>query len=313
MTPSPCSPRDHRAAGRSGPTDPPRPGARARRGPGGVGQGLARPAGVARPRPVRCLDPPHHRSFLPRVPAATSPSGDRGRIDSSRPTFPSATSAPSSSIATRWNGRSGVSIRTGERSSSSTTSSGCPCRKRRRRSGSRSGRPSLGCIDRLRRCGSSSMPNRARKASSFPRAYRMSAFDRSGRLQQELPDLLTDIAAPQVPDYADDLLARTAVTRQRPRWTFLERWLPMGVIARRCSLPDRSVAHDRRGRRPGRARGGRIVRRWAPSGGSRHRSARLATARWCSTRGDIDVRDSSTGLRTLDRRTRRRLRGRIYP
>jgi Tol biopolymer transport system component len=61
----------------------------------------------------------------------------------------------------------------------------------------------------------------------------MSAFDRSSRLQQELPDLLTDIAAPHVPDYTADLLALTAATRQRPRWTFLERWLPMGVIARR--------------------------------------------------------------------------------
>src|SRR4051794_22580218 len=61
----------------------------------------------------------------------------------------------------------------------------------------------------------------------------MSAFDRSHRFQEELPAILTSIAAPQVPDYVDDLLAQAAVTRQRPRWTFLERWLPMGVIARR--------------------------------------------------------------------------------
>jgi Tol biopolymer transport system component len=61
----------------------------------------------------------------------------------------------------------------------------------------------------------------------------MNAFDRSSRLQQELPDILTDIAAPRVPDYVDDILAQTAATRQRPRWTFIERWLPMGVIARR--------------------------------------------------------------------------------
>jgi hypothetical protein len=61
----------------------------------------------------------------------------------------------------------------------------------------------------------------------------MSAFDRSERFQVELPEILTAIAAPQVPDYTDDLLALTAATRQRPRWTFLERWLPMGAIARR--------------------------------------------------------------------------------
>jgi Tol biopolymer transport system component len=61
----------------------------------------------------------------------------------------------------------------------------------------------------------------------------MSAFDRSHRFQEELPAILTSIAAPQVPDYVDDLLAQTAATAQRPRWTFPERWLPMGVIARR--------------------------------------------------------------------------------
>jgi hypothetical protein len=61
----------------------------------------------------------------------------------------------------------------------------------------------------------------------------MSAFDRSDRFQVELPEILTDIASPRVPDYVDDLLAQTAATRQRPRWTFPERWLPMGVIARR--------------------------------------------------------------------------------
>jgi Tol biopolymer transport system component len=64
----------------------------------------------------------------------------------------------------------------------------------------------------------------------------MSAFDRSERFRQELPVILTAIAAPGVPDYTDDLLALTAVTRQRPRWTFLERWLPMGVIARRSTF-----------------------------------------------------------------------------
>jgi hypothetical protein len=60
----------------------------------------------------------------------------------------------------------------------------------------------------------------------------MSTFDRSDRFQQELPDILTAIAAPRMPDYVDDLLAQAAATRQRPRWTFPERWLPMGAIAR---------------------------------------------------------------------------------
>ena len=61
----------------------------------------------------------------------------------------------------------------------------------------------------------------------------MSAYDRSGRIRQELPEILTAIAAPRVPDYFDDLLAQAAATPQRPRWTFIERWLPVGAIARR--------------------------------------------------------------------------------
>jgi Tol biopolymer transport system component len=73
----------------------------------------------------------------------------------------------------------------------------------------------------------------------------MSAFDRSDRFQVELPEILTDIASPRVPDYVDDLLAQTAATRQRPRWTFPERWLPMGVIARRplffATVPWRTI------------------------------------------------------------------------
>ena len=65
----------------------------------------------------------------------------------------------------------------------------------------------------------------------------MSAFDRSDRFQRELPGILTAIASPQVPDYVDDLLAQAAATRQRPRWTFLERWFPMGAIAQRAYFP----------------------------------------------------------------------------
>ncbi len=57
----------------------------------------------------------------------------------------------------------------------------------------------------------------------------MSQFD---RIYDRLPELLDELGAPSLPDYTDDLLVRTSATRQRPRWTFLERWLPMGVIAR---------------------------------------------------------------------------------
>ena len=67
----------------------------------------------------------------------------------------------------------------------------------------------------------------------------MTAFNRSSRLTAELPDLLADIAAPRIPDYTDDVLEITAATRQRPRWTFPERWLPMTVVARQPILAPR--------------------------------------------------------------------------
>ena len=58
----------------------------------------------------------------------------------------------------------------------------------------------------------------------------MTRFD---RVEPRLAELITELAAPSLPDYTDDVLARTAGLRQRPRWTLLERWLPMGVLAQR--------------------------------------------------------------------------------
>jgi sugar lactone lactonase YvrE len=53
------------------------------------------------------------------------------------------------------------------------------------------------------------------------------------RLERRLPDGLTDLADPRVPSYLDDILADTARKRQRPAWSFLERWLPMTLVLRR--------------------------------------------------------------------------------
>ena len=53
------------------------------------------------------------------------------------------------------------------------------------------------------------------------------------RIERRLPGILTDLAVPQVPDYVDDILSLTARTRQRPGWTFLERWLSMDIAIRR--------------------------------------------------------------------------------
>ena len=53
------------------------------------------------------------------------------------------------------------------------------------------------------------------------------------RLERDLPTIIGAIAMGPYPDYIDDVLATTAQRRQRPRWTFPERWLPMAVVTRR--------------------------------------------------------------------------------
>jgi hypothetical protein len=49
------------------------------------------------------------------------------------------------------------------------------------------------------------------------------------RLEQDLTDWLRETAMPRTPDYTDEILEETARIRQRPRWTFVGRWV---------SLPD---------------------------------------------------------------------------
>jgi len=61
----------------------------------------------------------------------------------------------------------------------------------------------------------------------------MTAFD---RIERRLPELIDEITTASIPDYFDDMLQRTSQARQRPAWSTLERWLPMGVIARPLPL-----------------------------------------------------------------------------
>ncbi len=63
-------------------------------------------------------------------------------------------------------------------------------------------------------------------------------MNRHENLERELTTWFIDTAAPRVPDFTDDILRLTAGTRQRPRWSFPERWLPMSVI----TLGRRSLA-----------------------------------------------------------------------
>ena len=50
-------------------------------------------------------------------------------------------------------------------------------------------------------------------------------------LERDLTAWFEDIAVPRTPDYADEILRQTARVRQRPRWTFLGRWLPQSTTA----------------------------------------------------------------------------------
>jgi dipeptidyl aminopeptidase/acylaminoacyl peptidase len=52
------------------------------------------------------------------------------------------------------------------------------------------------------------------------------------RFEQDLPALLTDLYLAGTPDYRDDLVQQIARVRQRPAWTFPERWLPMDLATK---------------------------------------------------------------------------------
>lgn len=56
------------------------------------------------------------------------------------------------------------------------------------------------------------------------------------RFERAIPELMTELSPARVPDYFDDMLQQTAATRQRPAWSSLERWIPVGVIAQTVPL-----------------------------------------------------------------------------
>lgn len=59
------------------------------------------------------------------------------------------------------------------------------------------------------------------------------------RLESRLPDVLTDLSLPAMPDYIDSLLSRTERMSQRPRWTLLERWIPVSTMTDALAAPRR--------------------------------------------------------------------------
>ena len=52
-------------------------------------------------------------------------------------------------------------------------------------------------------------------------------------LERDLPAILGEIAMGRYPEYIDDVLATTAQRRQRPAWTFPERWLLVELVTSR--------------------------------------------------------------------------------
>jgi hypothetical protein len=59
------------------------------------------------------------------------------------------------------------------------------------------------------------------------------------RFERELPRLFDELAAARTPDYFDDIVQRSERMRQRPAWTFPERWIPMSALATRLATTPR--------------------------------------------------------------------------
>jgi hypothetical protein len=53
----------------------------------------------------------------------------------------------------------------------------------------------------------------------------------------QLRAALGNVGGPARSDYLPDIVAQAGRTRQRPAWTFLERWLPMDIAMRRQGVP----------------------------------------------------------------------------
>jgi Tol biopolymer transport system component len=61
----------------------------------------------------------------------------------------------------------------------------------------------------------------------------------TARVEGRLPEILEEISVPRTPAYFDDILGQVGRTRQRPGWSFPERWLPMTAISERVATAPR--------------------------------------------------------------------------
>jgi Tol biopolymer transport system component len=69
----------------------------------------------------------------------------------------------------------------------------------------------------------------------------MTTFDRFDPFERRIGAALEGLAPPQRLDYLDDVFRQTARTAQRPRWSFLERWLNVDTTLARPMLFGRRV------------------------------------------------------------------------
>src|SRR5689334_22571114 len=58
-------------------------------------------------------------------------------------------------------------------------------------------------------------------------------------IETRLPEVLESISNPRMPAYYDDILGQVSRTRQRPGWTFIERWLPLTTLSARLATAPR--------------------------------------------------------------------------
>ncbi|MBI2781161.1 MAG: PD40 domain-containing protein [Chloroflexi bacterium] len=67
----------------------------------------------------------------------------------------------------------------------------------------------------------------------------MTTFDRFDPFERRITEAIDEIAATRPPAYLNDVLRQTARKAQRPRWTFLERWLPVDSAIPRPTIVGR--------------------------------------------------------------------------
>ena len=64
----------------------------------------------------------------------------------------------------------------------------------------------------------------------------MTSDQRFDRFERSVPLLLEELGMGPPPDYRDSIVGRTAAMRQRPAWTFPERWIPMETVSQRIPV-----------------------------------------------------------------------------